>query len=38
MVTETNADPVGLCFAGGSGASFANPIGPVLQAFGATVK
>jgi hypothetical protein len=38
MVTETNADPVGLCFAGGSGASFANPIGPVLSAFGVTVK
>jgi len=38
MVTETANDPVGLCFAGGSGASFANPIGPVLSAFNATVK
>lgn len=38
MVTETGNDPVGLCFAGGSGASFANPIGPVLQKFAATVK
>jgi hypothetical protein len=38
MVTETGANPVGLCFAGGSGASFANPIGPVLQKFAATVK
>jgi hypothetical protein len=38
MVTETGNNPVGLCFAGGSGASFANPIGPVLSAFAATVK
>lgn len=38
MVTEATNDPVGLCFAGGTGASFANPIGPVLSAFGATVK
>jgi hypothetical protein len=37
MVTETGNNPVGLCFAGGSGNSFANPIGPVLQALGATV-
>ena len=37
MVTETGNNPVGLCFAGGSGGSFANPIGPVLQAFGATI-
>lgn len=37
MVTETGNDPVGLCFAGGSGGSFENPIGPVLQAFSATV-
>jgi hypothetical protein len=37
MVTETGNNPVGLCFAGGSGASFANPIGPVLQALGATI-
>ena len=38
MVTETGANPVGLCFAGGSGGSFANPIGPVLSRFSATVK
>jgi hypothetical protein len=37
MVTESGNDPVGLCFAGGSGGSFANPIGPVLQSFSATV-
>ncbi len=37
MVTETGNNPVGLCFAGGSGGSFENPIGPVLQAFGATI-
>jgi len=38
MVTQSGNDPVGLCFAGSSQASFANPIGPVLQNFGATVK
>lgn len=38
MVTETGNNPVGLCFAGGGGASFANAIGPVLQRFSATVK
>jgi len=37
MVTETGNNPVGLCFAGGSGGAFANVIGPVLQAFGATI-
>lgn len=37
MVTQSGNNPVGLCFAGGSGGSFANPIGPVLQAFGATI-
>lgn len=37
MVTETGNNPVGLCFAGGSGGAFANPIGPVLQALGATI-
>ena len=36
-VTETGNNPVGLLFAGGSGGTFANPIGPVLQAFGATI-
>lgn len=40
MVTNNTAHtPVGLCFAGSSSASFANPIGPVLSYFsGATVK
>jgi hypothetical protein len=37
MVTQNGNNPVGLNFAGGSGTSFANPIGPVLQAFGATI-
>jgi hypothetical protein len=37
MVTETGNNPVGLCFAGGSGGAFANPIGPVLSQFAATV-
>jgi len=37
MVTQSGNNPVGLCFAGGSGGSFANPIGPVLQRFSATV-
>jgi hypothetical protein len=37
MVEQATNNPVGLCFAGGSGGSFANPIGPVLQKFGATV-
>lgn len=37
MVTQSGNNPVGLNFAGGSGTSFANPIGPVLQAFGATI-
>src|SRR3989442_882380 len=36
-VTETGNNPVGLLFAGGSGGTFANPIGPALQAFGATI-
>ena len=38
MVTETGNNPVGLCFAGSSQASFANPIGPVLQALGVSMK
>jgi hypothetical protein len=38
MVTETGANPVGLCFAGGSGGSFANPISNVLSRFNVTVK
>ena len=37
MVTQSGNNPVGLCFAGGSGGSFANPIGPVLSRFSATV-
>lgn len=37
MVTETGNNPVGLCFAGGSATAFANPIGPVLSFFNATV-
>jgi hypothetical protein len=37
MVTESGANPVGLCFAGGTHSSFANPIGPVLQALACTV-
>ncbi len=36
MVTQSGNNPVGLCFAGGSGGSFANPIADVLQKFGAT--
>lgn len=38
MVTETGNNPVGLCFAGSSQASFSNPIGPVLQALGVSMK
>ena len=38
MVTDdANANPVGLCFAGGSATAFANPIGPVLAYFNATI-
>ena len=37
MVEQATNNPVGLCFAGGSGASFANPIGPVLQKFNVTI-
>jgi len=37
-VTETGNNPVGLCFAGSSQASFANPIGPVLQALAVSMK
>jgi hypothetical protein len=33
-VDDPGNNPVGLCFAGGSGASFSNPIGPVLSALG----
>jgi len=37
MVTQSGNNPVGLNFAGSGGQSFANPIGPALQAFGASV-
>ncbi len=37
MVTQNGNNPVGLNFAGGSGASFANPIGPALQGVGASI-
>jgi hypothetical protein len=37
MVTESGNNPVGLCFAGGPGGSFANPISSVLSRFSATV-
>ena len=37
MVTQSGNNPVGLNFAGSGGASFANPIGPVLDYFGVTV-
>jgi hypothetical protein len=37
MVTQSGNYPVGLDFAGSSTASFANPIGPILTYFGATV-
>ena len=37
MVEEVTNNPVGICFAGGSGASFANPVSPALQYFSATV-
>ena len=38
MVTDdASANPVGLCFAGGSGASFANPIGPVFSGLGVSI-
>ena len=37
MVTENTNSPVGLCFAGGSGGSFENPIGPVLSSLGVSI-
>ncbi len=37
IVTETGNNPVGLLFAGGSTATFANPIGLVLERFGVTI-
>jgi hypothetical protein len=37
MVEESTNNPVGICFAGGGGASFANPVRPALEYFNATV-
>ncbi len=37
LVTESGNYPVGLCFAGSSTASFANPIQPILSYWGATI-
>jgi hypothetical protein len=36
-VTQSGDNPVALCFAGGSGASFGNPIGSVLSALGVSI-
>jgi hypothetical protein len=36
-VTQSGNNPVALCFAGGSGASFGNPIGSVLSALGVSI-
>jgi len=37
MVTDPGKNPVGLLFASGSGIAVANPIDPVLTAFGVTI-
>jgi PKD repeat protein len=37
VTDDSNADPVGLLFAGGSDRTFANPIGPVLNRFSVSV-
>ncbi len=37
IVTRAGGEPVGLLFAGGSGATFANPIGTVLEKTGMTI-
>jgi hypothetical protein len=37
IVTRTGRNPVALLFAGGQTSTFANPIGPVLQAVGGTI-
>ena len=37
IVTQTGSNPVALLFAGGQTSTFANPIGPVLQAVGGTI-
>jgi len=36
-VTQSGNNPVALCFAGGSGASFGNPINSVLSALGVSI-
>ena len=37
IVTQNGKNPVALLFAGGGSSTFANPIGPVLQAVGGTI-
>ena len=37
IVTQNGKNPVALLFAGGGTSTFANPIGPVLQAVGGTI-
>jgi hypothetical protein len=37
VTDDENLNPVGLLFAGGETYTFANPIGPILQAFGVTI-
>jgi hypothetical protein len=37
IVTQSGRNPVALLFAGGGTSTFANPIGPVLQAVGGTI-
>jgi len=37
IVTQSGKNPVALLFAGGGTSTFANPIGPVLQAIGGTI-
>jgi hypothetical protein len=37
IVTQSGRDAVALLFAGGQTSTFANPIGPVLQAVGGTI-
>jgi len=38
MVEEGTNNPVGLCFAGGSGGTFESPIGPILNRFSVTIS
>jgi len=37
IVTQSGRNPVALLFAGGQTSTFANPIGPVMQAVGGTI-